>query len=86
MSYDHILFMLPKTTEINISCSVLTRMAQVGQDDESSNPAVGVTPALAGIPTRNNEAALFVGGLSFSASEEDLRQVCKEHFVFAYFI
>ncbi|TEB19863.1 hypothetical protein C9890_0146, partial [Perkinsus sp. BL_2016] len=27
-----------------------------------------------GIQARNNEAALFVGGLSFSATEEDLRQ------------
>jgi hypothetical protein len=86
MSYDHILFMLPKTPEINISSSVLTRMAQTGQDDESSNPAVAVTPALAGIPTRNNDAALFVGGLSFSASEEDLRQVCCEHYLLVHLI
>ncbi len=32
-----------------------------------------MTPAFMGIPTRNNDAALFVGGLSFSATEEDLR-------------
>jgi RNA recognition motif-containing protein len=50
-------------------------MAQNGQDEESSEPAVAVSPAFAGISTRNNDAALFVGGLSFSATEEDLRQV-----------
>ena len=38
------------------------------------NPAVPMPP-------RNNDAALFVGGLSFSATEEDLRdvRVCLTH-------
>ena len=49
-------------------------MAQYGQDEEMSHSAGAGNPAFAGVPARNNEAALFVGGLSFSASEEDLRQ------------
>ena len=50
-------------------------MAQYGYEGESSQAGAVVTPAFASIPGRNNDAALFVGGLSFSATEEDLRQV-----------
>jgi hypothetical protein len=49
-------------------------MAHSGQDgDLIEDTSVGV-PAFSGIPARNNDAALFVGGLSFSATEEDLRR------------
>jgi RNA recognition motif-containing protein len=48
-------------------------MAQNGQEGEHNPDAASVTQGFMGIPTRNNEAALFVGGLSFSATEEDLR-------------
>jgi hypothetical protein len=49
-------------------------MAQNGQDGDLDQDAIGVTPAFSGIPQRNNDAALFVGGLSFSATEDDLRR------------
>jgi RNA recognition motif-containing protein len=49
-------------------------MAQYGFEGEPTQGAAVATPSFAGIPTRNNDAALFVGGLSFSATEEDLRQ------------
>jgi len=50
-------------------------MAQLGYEEDPSDPAAASGPAYAGIPPRNNDAALFVGGLSFSATEEDLRNV-----------
>jgi RNA recognition motif-containing protein len=49
-------------------------MAQNGQDVDQDPDVSAVTPAFMGIPTRNNDAALFVGGLSFSATEDDLRR------------
>ena len=51
-------------------------MEQFNPDEIPSDSPAGNGPAYAGIPPRNNEAALFVGGLSFSATEEDLRNVC----------
>ena len=50
-------------------------MEQFNPDETPSDTAAGNGPAYTGIPPRNNEAALFVGGLSFSATEEDLRNV-----------
>ena len=50
-------------------------MAQFGFEENPSDPAAVSGPAYAGVPPRNNDAALFVGGLSFSATEEDLRNV-----------
>ncbi len=51
-------------------------MEQFNQDEIPSDSAAGDSPAYPGVPPRNNEAALFVGGLSFSATEDDLRNVC----------
>jgi hypothetical protein len=50
-------------------------MEEFNNDDIPSDAAAGNGPAYTGTPPRNNEAALFVGGLSFSATEEDLRSV-----------
>lgn len=51
-------------------------MAQLGYEEDASQVSGGVSQGFAAAPPRNNDAALFVGGLSFSANEEDLRQVC----------
>lgn len=56
-------------------------MAEFNPDDIPSDTAAGNGPGFTGIPPRNNEAALFVGGLSFSATEEDLRSVCFIHLI-----
>jgi hypothetical protein len=59
-------------------------MEQFNPDEIPSDTAAGNGPGYPGIPSRNNEAALFVGGLSFSATEEDLRNVRLYHLSFLY--
>lgn len=49
-------------------------MVQSASVDPNLDDSAANSQQVASVPLRNNDAALFVGGLSFSATEDDLKQ------------